>query len=305
MGILEAHLKLLAMEHENHPIKGQVLTLGQQAVYATLDRVKQIYISEKVSLSDIPKGFDIKNKIPHWIGTENEKNTNAQATLTLLGAERVFVCDSSNYENPDFLIDLNYPVNKEYYERFDVILDVGTLEHVFDISTALRNINYMLKKGGHIILILPASNAIDHGFYSFSPTLFYDFFTANNFSNFSCYLREGNPLNYMQKGKLYRYNFVGWEIPLLSKKGVDVCFFATKDKGAFSEQIEKPIQSVYAKSVEWKGETEKVIISNKSNSIKQILKKLYHSTDSFRPKIIDTLRNSKRRKSNLTYLGKF
>ena len=44
MGILEPHLKLLAMEHEKHPIKGQVLTLGQQAVYATFDRVKQIYI---------------------------------------------------------------------------------------------------------------------------------------------------------------------------------------------------------------------------------------------------------------------
>ncbi|GAH05421.1 unnamed protein product, partial [marine sediment metagenome] len=43
MGILVTHLHLLAMEQDKYPIKGDVLTLGQQAVYETLEGVKNIF----------------------------------------------------------------------------------------------------------------------------------------------------------------------------------------------------------------------------------------------------------------------
>jgi len=150
MGILVPHLHLLAMEQDRHPIKGDVLTLGQQAVYGTLEEVKNIFISHGLKLKSLKEGFDVKNKIPDWVGTPREKFTNAHTVLTLLGAERVFVTDVSNYEEPDYLIDLNYDISEEYYERFDVILDVGTLEHVFDIPVAISNLIKMLKKGGRL-----------------------------------------------------------------------------------------------------------------------------------------------------------
>jgi hypothetical protein len=49
----------------------------------------------------------------------------------------VYATDVSTYENPDFIIDLNEPVDVSYYE-FDTIVDVGTLEHLFDIAAALK-----------------------------------------------------------------------------------------------------------------------------------------------------------------------
>lgn len=304
MGILVSHLHLLAMEQDKHPIKGDVLTLGQQAVYGTLEDVKNIFMSYDLKLKSLKEGFDTKNKIPDWIGTPREKFTNAHTVLILLGAERVFVTDISDYENPDYLIDLNYDVNEEHYERFDVILDVGTLEHVFDISVALSNLVKMLKKGGRIILILPSSNAIDHGFYSFSPTLFFDFFTANGFSNFSCYLIEGSSFNYMKKSKIYRYNYIGKQYPLTSKNGVEVCFFATKNNDANFKKINKPIQSIYSNFC-WDKKKYEKDASQKLKIFEKFIRKIEFATRKFRPEFIDILYKSRERKKNLTYLGRF
>ncbi len=310
MGIVSDHLHLLALEQAKHPIRGDVLTLGQQAVYATLENVENIFKSHNIVPKVLEESFDTKNRIPRWIGTPQGEFTNAQAVLTLLGAERVFATDISDYENPDYIIDFNHDVNEQYHERFDVILDIGTLEHIFDVPTALSNITKMLKEGGEVILILTSSNAIDHGFYSFSPTLFFDFFTINGFSNFSCYLREGSNYNYMKKGKIYRYNHIGKEYSLTSKNSVDVCFFATKQQklkpieATNLKNINKPLQNIYL-SFYWNKKRYGREAFQKTNTFRKFLEKLEFYTSKFRPEFIDILWKSRKRQNNLTYLGRF
>jgi len=305
MGILLSHLHLLAMEQVKHPIKGDVLTLGQQAVYGTLEEIKNIFISHNLKLKSLKEGFDTRNKIPSYVGTPREKFTNAHAVLTLLGAKRVFVTDIADHENPDYLIDLNYDVNKEYYERFDVILDSGTLEHVFEVPVALNNLIKMLKKGGRIILISPSSGSINHGFYSFNPNLFFDFFTANGFSDFSCYLVEGSSFNVYKKSKIYRYNYSpGQEYPLSSKNIVEICFCATKSNRINLNKINKPIQSMYLIS-NWGRKKDERPISQKLKIFKELERKIEFYTRKFRPEFIDILYKSRKRKKNLTYLGRF
>ena len=153
--------------------------------------------------------------------------------------------DVSSYENPDFIIDLNQPVDPVHYNQFDVILDAGTLEHVFDVATAFDNINRMLRVGGNVVIFVPASNSIDHGFYSFSPTLFFDYFGDNGYSQATCYLLESSPFLYETKGRVFRYTYVGRERPLVSSKAVSVLFVATKQRSASSDGPIKPIQRVY------------------------------------------------------------
>ena len=96
MGLLSSHLHILAMEQEKYPIRGDVLTLGQQALYDTLEDVKNIFTSHNITLKPLKDEFDIKSKIPSCVGTPREKSTNAGAALTLLGAERVLVLASSS-----------------------------------------------------------------------------------------------------------------------------------------------------------------------------------------------------------------
>ena len=246
MGILKHHLDILFTEvHKNNFILGkEILCLGQQAVHLKLNEVYKIAKQHKeLLLSDLPKNFDTKNKIPSWKGTKSENNTNVQTIFKLLGASKISIADISKYENPDFLINLNDPVESNLANKFDVIFDCGTLEHVFDTPTALWNLVTMLKTDGVLYIAVPASNAIDHGFFSFSPGLFFDYFNANGFEVLGCYLKEGSPLFYKKKGKLYKYNEIGNEIPILSSISIETIAILKKIQS--KEKAIKPIQSVY------------------------------------------------------------
>jgi hypothetical protein len=53
------------------------------------------------------------------------------------------------------------------------LVDGGTLEHVFHYPTALKNAMEMVKVGGRLFLITPTNNYCGHGFFQFSPELFY------------------------------------------------------------------------------------------------------------------------------------
>jgi len=304
MGLLRGHLKILALEQKNVPcFSGDVLTLGRQAVYATFKEVQSIYRGVGLPICPLPEREDIRNKIPVWKSTRYDRYTNAEVVLKMLGAKNVYACDINNYENPDFIFDLNIKVPVEFYNRFDVVFDCGTLEHVFDIGEGLRNICRMLKVGGTVVLINPASGAIDHGFYQISPTLFYDFFTENGFSNFSCYLKMGNGFNYFKKGKVYKYKNVGLECPVWTSQGVEVCFFAKKMKVLDDSQYKVPIQSIYKKFFWDKSSySEKLFTGNRW---KKFLQTMEFLTDSFRPLWIDRIVKSKKRMRHLEYLGRF
>lgn len=305
MGILPSHIHLLSIEHNNHPIKGNVLTLGQQAVYATLDGVRSLIKYHNILTEELPEGFDTKNKIPSWNETYMKRFTNAQTVLTLLGAQKVSVADCSGYESPDYLLDLNNDIGKELENQFDVILDVGTLEHVFDIPTALFNLAKMLKIGGQIILILPASGSIDHGFYSFSPTLLFDFFSNNGFHNFSCYLLEGSQFSVMKRARVYKYDHVGDQHVLVSSKGVEVAFFATKTSSVSnSTKLIKPMQSLFVNNI-WKNhDANNGSKKNRKNIFNKIGTTVTFFMKRYRPEFINIHRHNKKRK-NLTFIGKF
>ncbi|HEY8647515.1 MAG TPA: hypothetical protein VIL77_16715 [Gaiellaceae bacterium] len=93
--------------------------------------------------------------------------------LRFLGADGVDSLDVSGYEKASIIHDLNAEIPADLEGRFTMLLDVGTLEHVFDFPTAIRNCMRMVEVGGHLILVLPTNNEAGHGFYQFSPELFF------------------------------------------------------------------------------------------------------------------------------------
>ena len=290
MGMLKPHIHLMAMEQSRHPIKGRVLTLGQQSIYATVDEVKKIFIRRALSTPSLPANFDTTNKIPAWNGTWWGRNTNAQTVLTLLGAQEVVVTDVSDYEGATLLLDLNNAVPEEQTGQYDVILDIGTLEHLFDVPMALANLTKMLKVGGELILILPASNSIDHGFYSFSPTLLFDYFKTNGFDNLDCYLRAG-PMSFFipRPWKVFKYNHVGAEYLLSNYGGVEIVFFVTKRESVATTK--KPIQSRYITSAYWQ-----------KSGANMVAKGSFFARYK---KVFLKVKEIFNRNKNLTYIGKF
>jgi hypothetical protein len=92
----------------------------------------------------------------------------------MLGTEPV-ISDAINWCNEDILLDLNEKINPELYNEYDIIIDPGTLEHCFDIYSAFHNVHKLLKTSG-FIYHQAACAYPNHGFYSISPTTFYDWY---------------------------------------------------------------------------------------------------------------------------------
>jgi len=97
-----------------------------------------------------------------------------------LGAKEISAMDFSDYEGASILHDLNKPVGDELKEKFTFILDGGTIEHIFNFPVALRNAMEMVETGGHLAVIAGGNNFLGHGFYQFSPELFYRALSAEN-----------------------------------------------------------------------------------------------------------------------------
>lgn len=169
---------LLTNYHSYQEFTGKsLLMLGVQNLSITYEEFYQIANNLQFQLADIK----INQYLGHKIDSYN--------LFYLLGFREVKALDVSPYEGADIIFDLqNENLPEELFERFDVIYDGGTLEHIFDISTALDNTSKMLKISGLIIHDVPAANWLDHGFYSFSPSIFVDYYNKYLFRIKKIYL---------------------------------------------------------------------------------------------------------------------
>jgi SAM-dependent methyltransferase len=164
MGISTTGFKILLFAKNNGVSFNRSLMLGRQHFFA-----KQ----ELTSANDLPGANEVLRQITH-------ENPFSEPFFKALGAEVIDSMDFSDYEGATLIHDLNRPIPESLYNRYDVVFDGGTLEHVFNFPQAIKNAMQMVKPGGHFIGITPANNQLGHGFYQFSPELFYRIFAKEN-----------------------------------------------------------------------------------------------------------------------------
>jgi SAM-dependent methyltransferase len=104
----------------------------------------------------------------------------ADPFFRMLGARTVDALDVSEFEGATIIHDLNYAISSALHQAFDVVIDGGSLEHVFNFPVALQSCMEMVKVGGHFIVVTPANNNCGHGFYQFSPELFFRALSPDN-----------------------------------------------------------------------------------------------------------------------------
>jgi hypothetical protein len=92
--------------------------------------------------------------------------------------------------------DLNEPL--ELFQQFDVVINHGTAEHVFNIGQVFRSMHDAAKAGGLLIHESPFTGWVDHGFYCLQPTLFYDVAAAN------CYQIVSVSIEHIDSGTIIR-----------------------------------------------------------------------------------------------------
>lgn len=91
--------------------------------------------------------------------------------------------DIENPTGTETIHDLNTPIPFKYHDKFNLVIDGGTLEHIFNIPQCLENISNILKIDGVIYHINPQNGYPDHGLYQFSSDFYYSYYRANKFQN--------------------------------------------------------------------------------------------------------------------------
>lgn len=135
-------------------------------------------------------GRQILNLEPHELKTnltgfnrfESDRQVNdimtqsggyAEKLLESLGSEKIDSLDYSNYEGANILHDMNLPIADNLKQQYSTVLESGSLEHIFNFPVSISNCMEMVEKDGHLIIITPVNNIMGHGFYQFSPEVFY------------------------------------------------------------------------------------------------------------------------------------
>lgn len=304
MGLPIPSMRLIIREHKKEPLKGHVLTLGRMAVLATYKEILNLFKEEGVTPKALDEDFDTRTNISSMRKSIGKMNsfTSDVVFFKLLGVDYLETLDISTYENADIIHDMNTPVPKNLVCRFDAIFDFGTTEHIFNTQQTLDNINLMLKPDGRVLHLVPATNRIGHGYYMFSPELFYDYYWANKFIDCQGYLVElnrGDPS--FIKWKLYRYRYDSYKTLATSFKspnGVGTFFVARKTKDSTSgiTPAQRQFQQNVAKVVKTAGNNNPASIkSHVKKYTPASIKKLYRSFQALR---------QRRKNGGLEYLRK-
>ena len=140
----------------------------------TLGRLELYVNKEQISL----QADYFRNKID--TNSVNFNDQYADPLFQLLGAEKTDSLDYSDYQGATIIHDLNTTFPENLKSKYSVVIDSGTLEHVFNFPVAIENCMRAIQVGGHFIGVTPANNSMGHGFYQFSPELFYTIFSAAN-----------------------------------------------------------------------------------------------------------------------------
>lgn len=166
MALAENVVTLLLAAKRDGVNFGSTLTLGRH--WFKLDRFQLARINREVGA-----GFSEEQ-------LEGCMQVYADGFFRMLGATEIHSLDASDFEGASIVHDLNTPIDERWHARFDVVLDSGTLEHVFNFPVALKSAMQAVKPGGTLFIATPTNNNMGHGFYQFGPEVFFRALSEEN-----------------------------------------------------------------------------------------------------------------------------
>ncbi|MDH5728943.1 MAG: class I SAM-dependent methyltransferase, partial [Gammaproteobacteria bacterium] len=101
------------------------------------------------------------------------------AVFELMNME-LSVLDYRAWRGSETIANFNNPIAEDFYGMYDLVVDPGSTEHIFNIAQAMKNISQMVKINGYVYHQTPICN-VNHGFYNISPTFYRDYYGQNGF----------------------------------------------------------------------------------------------------------------------------
>ena len=169
MGLDYNGVRLVAYTKTVDPTLESIVMLGRQSLHTDADGIRAVLEEFAIPFHE----RDLQRLV-------DEGNGFCEPLLKHMGFGRVDSVDFSDYENPTHAHDFNKPIPPELVGNYDLVLDGGSLEHIFNFPVALRNCMQMVRSGGIFATITPCNNFCGHGFYQFSPELYFSLMRRHN-----------------------------------------------------------------------------------------------------------------------------
>jgi hypothetical protein len=183
MGISRSGVAFLAAAGKCDVEYGRTLTLGRQELMA-VPRALRVGMREG--------GIELSSEQSRRLVDEGQGY--CEPVLRYLGADVVDSIDASDFEGSTLVHDFNLPLPDELKQSYTAVIDLGTLEHVFNFPEALKSSLEAVAVGGHYLAVTPANGWAGHGFYQFTPELFFRALSEQNGFRVRCLLwRAGLP----------------------------------------------------------------------------------------------------------------
>lgn len=159
----------------------KLLDIGPQNVLFIPDeKLRDFYSRIGTSLKDTALEKEIQRIVYFSTPRPDERTTllSEITALTSIEYNSFDVCPGLKTD----IVDLNYEsLRSVYKEYYDVVLNYGTTEHVFNQWNSFRIMHDALKPGGVLYCQLPATGYFDHGYYCYTPLFFKDLAEANDY----------------------------------------------------------------------------------------------------------------------------
>lgn len=170
MGVGRLEKRILAQFLATSPPIDSILTLGRQ-------RIGQEKLAVRVD-------SDLRSKL----GSLEEYGWLDEALVASGRCRKCDALDLSPYEHASILADLSEPdLPRRLHDRFDVVIDFGTTEHVIDIASGLRNSFGLVRPGGYLLMSVPTDGFSGHGYWQLSPAALFDLFEDGAASSVSAF----------------------------------------------------------------------------------------------------------------------
>lgn len=170
MAISYTHYKLLCSLKPLLPQGGTLLEIGEANWYGDLDP-RDIFTPFQLMDFDCGNLFSVAKAFYRSLFSPSRI-----VSVDANGTESALRCDL----NQQLSVCSSWPP-RDYEIQFDVSINHGTAEHVFNIAQVFRTMHDWTKDGGLLIHEAPCTGWLDHGFYLLQPTLFYDLAAANGY----------------------------------------------------------------------------------------------------------------------------
>ncbi len=186
MAILQEHVPYFEEVFETEGfLRDPVMVFGvQDCLYFSYNRTLRMRLRWRIKLY-----LQLLLKRRKFTGVRDRKLRNIpakfrastlQGVLANYGMRSVKTMDWFD-PRADLRLDMNQPLPAELQGKFNTVVDIGCLEHVFDTRQALGNLFKLVRTDGHLCIHTVCNGCVGHGLHAFSPECLLQALELNGF----------------------------------------------------------------------------------------------------------------------------